>query len=645
MGNNSSSKVKKVIESKRRKFEGKWKVALTIITIALSSFQLYTAAFGTFSPTIQRSIHLTFILILVFILFPATKKSPRNKMTIFDFILIGIASFSTLYLVWRFPGYVRSGGLHTSTDIYVGLINLLIVIEAARRAIGKALPIIAIIFITYIFTGPLIPGPLKHSGFSIERIVQHLYLTTEGVYGQILGVSATYIFLFILFGAFLSVTGMSKLFNDISLAIAGHTKGGPAKVSVISSACMGTISGSTSANVVTTGAFTIPLMKKIGFKPHFAGGVEAASSAGGQIMPPIMGAAAFLMADALGIPFVHILGYALIPAILYFTGILVILHLRSSRMGLRGLDKSELPNIWKVLKDGWHLLVPIIGLVYLLIQGHNAMYAGVWGIVLAVVFSSFRKHTRINLRKLIEAMEKGALNAVPVASACAIIGIVIGITSLSGSILAMGSAILQMSGGILFTTLLLTMVIAIIIGMELPTTANYILTSAIAAPAIVALGIEPIYAHMFVFYFGILSTVTPPVALGAFAAAGIAGSDPNKTGFSALKLAIVGFIIPYMFIYSPALLWAPDSTITQIVVPLITAIVGVICIGTVMERYLLTKITILEQLLMGVAAFTLIKSDVLTDTIGLSIFALILLNQIRKSRQEKTSTVSKEALV
>lgn len=643
MENKKAAEVLEKVTGKRRHFEGNWKIAITIITIILSSYQLYTATFGTFSPIIQRSIHLSFILTLVYILFPATKNSPKDRVTPFDFLLISISLATTLYLTWRFPGYINSGGLHNTTDMYVGIVNILIVIEAARRAIGKALPIIASIFIAYIFLGPYVPGPLRHSGFSIERVVQHLYLTSEGIYGQILGVSATYIFLFILFGAFLTVTGMSKLFNDISMAIAGHTKGGPAKVAVISSAFMGTISGSTSANVVTTGSFTIPLMKKIGFKPHFAGGVEAAASAGGQIMPPIMGAAAFLMADALGIPFVHILGYALVPAILYFAGILIILQIKAHKLGLKGMDKSQLPNIWDVLKKQGHLLFPIIGLVYLLVQGYNAMYAGVWGIALAIIFSSLRKSTRIDIKRLIEAMKNGAINAVPVATACAVIGIVIGVSSLSGSILAMGAAILKMSGGYLLPTLILTMIIAILIGMELPTTANYILTSAIAAPAIVFLGIEPIYAHMFVFYFGILSTVTPPVALGAFAAAGIAGSDPNKTGFEALKLAIVGFIIPFMFIYSPTLLWSPDSTVLQLVPSLITALIGVVCIGAVMEKYLLTKLNIIEQIFIGIAALCLIKSDLVTDLVGFSLFAIIILNQIRKRKSEKDVMVQQES--
>jgi TRAP transporter 4TM/12TM fusion protein len=645
MEKENAKKVVEKLNSKRRQFTGKWKTSITIITILLSLFQLYTAAFGTFAPLIQRSIHLSFILTLVFLLFPATKKSPKNRVTLFDFTLLILATASTLYLVWRYPQYISTGGLHNPLDTYVGIVNILIVIEASRRAIGKALPIISLIFIVYIFMGPMVPGPLKHSGFSLDRIVQHLYLTSEGIYGQILGVSATYIFLFILFGAFLSVTGMSKLFNDVSMAIAGHTKGGPAKVSVISSALMGTISGSTSANVVTTGTFTIPLMKKIGFKPHFAGGVEAAASAGGQIMPPIMGAAAFIMADSLGIPFVHILGYALIPAILYFTGILVILHLRSSKIGLKGLDKSELPRVKDVMRHQGHLLLPIAGLVYLLIEGYDALYAGVWGIVLAIIFSSFRKSTRINLKKLIGALQTGALNAIPVAAACAVIGIVIGVSSLSGAILAMGAAVLNMSGGYLVTTLILTMILAILIGMELPTTANYILTSAIAAPAIVSLGIEPIYAHLFVFYYGILSTVTPPVAIGAFAAAGIAGSDPNKTGFTALKLAIVGFIIPYMFIYSPNLLWSPDSTLLEILPSLLTALIGVVGVGAVMERYLLTRITMLEQIILAISALCLIKSGLLTDIVGISLFTLVIANQYRVIKSRKSAAVDQEMMV
>jgi len=437
----------------------------------MSCFHLFTAAFGTLAPIQQRTVHLAFVLTLIFLLYPATKNSPKDKPSFFDLMFILLSLVVTTNILLRYKALALSGGLYNSTDIFLGIVAIVILVEATRRTIGFALPLLAGIFIIYAFVGRYIPGPLMHAGFSLKRVIQHLYLTTEGIFGQILGVSATYIYLFILFGAFLAATGMSEFFNGLALALAGHTRGGPAKVSVLSSAFMGTISGSTSANVVTTGSFTIPLMKKTGYKDFFAGGIEAAASAGGQIMPPVMGAAAFIIADSLGMPYVQVLGAALIPAILYFSGVWTIVHLRASKMGIKGLAKNQLPNLKLVILSKGHLVIPIIGIVYMLIKGYNPLYAAFWGIILAVGASLLKKETRINWEILLQAMEKGALNALSVAIACAIIGIVIGITSLTGAVLALASTVLKLSGGYLFTTLLLTMVVAIIMGMGLPTTA------------------------------------------------------------------------------------------------------------------------------------------------------------------------------
>lgn len=631
-----------VKKTKRRQFKGSIKVFVTAIAIIMSSFHLYTAAFGTLGPIQQRSVHLGFVLTLIFLLYPATKRSPMDRPSIIDWIFIFLSIAATGNIYFRYKTLALSGGLYTETDIFFGILTLIVVFEAARRTIGYALPILSSIFFIYAFVGRYIPGPLMHSGFSLKRVIQHLYLTTEGIFGQILGVSSTYIYLFILFGAFLAATGMSEFFNDLALSLAGHTRGGPAKVSVLSSAFMGTISGSTSANVVTTGSFTIPLMKKTGYQSHFAGGIEAAASAGGQIMPPVMGAAAFIIADSLGMPFVQVLGAALVPAILYFSGVWTIVHLRASKMGIEGLPKNQLPNLRNVILSRGHLIIPIIGIIYMLLKGYNALYAAFWGIILAVGSSLLRKETRINLKLLLQAMEKGALNAVPVAIACAIIGVVIGVTSLTGAVLALGSAVLKLSGGYLFTTLLLTMVVAIIMGMGLPTTACYVLTSAVAAPALMRLNVLPIAAHLFVFYFGILSTITPPVAVGAYAAAGIAGSDPSKTGWAAVKLAIAGFIIPYMFVYSPDLLILPGATLAKIIPVAITAIVGVIALGATAEGFFWGPLNLLQRLLLLIGALLLIKSGLYTDILGLCLVFLVFFYQHMKSKKINLGGIKNE---
>jgi TRAP transporter 4TM/12TM fusion protein len=509
------------------------------------------------------------------------------------------------------------------------------VIEACRRSIGWALPILAIILVAYGFLGRYVPGPLQHAGFSWKRIVAHLTVTTEGIYGQILGVSSTYIYLFILFGATLGATGMSRTFNDIALSVAGSLRGGPAKVSVLASGFMGTISGSTSANIVTTGTFTIPLMKKIGYKNYFAGAVEAAASTGGQIMPPVMGSAAFIIADTLGLPFAKVLRAAIIPAILYFFSIWVMVDLRARKEGIRGLTRDQLPRIKEVLIQRGHLLLPLAGIIYMLVAGYNAITAALVGMALAVVASFLKRDTWIKPGALIKALEAGALGALSVASACAIIGIIIGMVSLTGAILTAGSAILKLSGGILPITLVLTMMTSIVLGMGLPTTACYVLTSTVAAPVLVKLGITPMQAHMFVFYFGILSSITPPVATGAYTAAGLAGSSPSQTGWAAVRLAIAGFIVPFMFIYSPELLLPDRLSLFTMLRVIVSSLIGIMSLGWAVEGYVRRKLKIYERLLCGGAAFLLIDSGLVTDLIGYACIAFVYYNNVAYSKKAK----------
>lgn len=634
------TKKKKKRPKKRQYDQGILKKIVPLVALLMSAYHLYAAIVIGINPMQHRAVHLLFVLVLVFLLFPATNKSPKDKPSVLDWILVVLSIATVGNTLIRFPALASSGGKYIPTDIYFGVALIILVIEAARRATGKALPIFAIIMLLYGKYGRYVPGPLKHGGFSVTRIVRHLCLSTEGIYGQILGVSATYIFLFILFGAFLSATGMSKVFNDLALALAGGSRGGPAKVSVLASGFMGSISGSTSANVVTTGAFTIPLMKKMGYEDYFSGAVEAAASTGGQIMPPVMGSASFIMADSLGVSYSTILKAAIIPAILYYLGVWFVVDLRARRLGLTGLKRSELPSLKETLVKRGHLLIPLVGIIYMLVAGYSAIRAALVGIALAILSSFLRKETWIKPKALINAMIEGATGALSVASACALIGIIIGIFSLSGAILSIGSAVLKLAGGKLLPTLLLTTLVSIIMGMGLPTTACYILTSTIAAPAITKLGLAPLQAHMFVFFYGILSSVTPPVATGAYTAAGLAGSDPNKTGFAAVKLALAGFLIPFMFIYNPELLLLSDMSVIGMVRIIITSIIGIFALAISAEGFFFRNINIFSRIVAFASAVLLIDAGGLTDIIGLMLIVAVMGIEFFWRKNHKTPEAS-----
>lgn len=628
---------KKKKRPKRRKLEGKLGLMISAITICMSAYHLYTAIF-TISPMLQRAYHLGFVLSLVFLLYPATNNSPTKRPSLIDWALAGVSVLVVSNIILNFQRLAKSGGRGTQTDLILGVVTVLLVLECARRTVGLVLPSMAIFLVAYGYFGAYISGPLKHAGFSTKRIIQHLTLTTEGIYGQILGVSSTFIFLFILFGAFLSATGMSAVFNDIAMSVAGGARGGPAKVSVVASGLMGSISGSASANVVTTGAFTIPLMRRTGYKDYFASSVEAVASTGGQIMPPVMGSAAFIIADSLGVPFLAIIKAALLPAILYYVSAWIMIDLRARKENIKGLPKEELPILKRVLWERGHLLLPLFGIIFMLVSGYNAMRAAVVGIVLAILSSFIKRDTWIKPMALLKAMESGALSALSVAAACAVIGILIGMVSLTGAILAMGAAILKLSGGLLITTLILTMLTATVLGMGLPTTACYVLTSTIAAPAIIQLGIPPLAAHLFVFYYGILSAITPPVATAAYTAAGLSGADPNQTGWAAVRLATTGFIIPFMFVYSPELLLPTGLSILAAIRVIITSVIGVFALALSVEGYYHRKLNIIERLMAAVGSLCLINSSLMTDVVGLGLIAVVVFMQLAYKKKAAVLT-------
>jgi TRAP transporter 4TM/12TM fusion protein len=615
-------------EAGTRKLKGivGWIALLGLLSFSL--FQLYTSVFGVLTAQLQRSIHLGFALALIFLLFPARKMNAgtKHKAAWYDLILAALSVAIGAYWPLLIDQLVNRVGRLTDIDFLVGLFAILLVLEATRRTVGLPIMIIALIFIGYALFGPYMPGALAHRGVEPDRLVQTLFFTTEGILGTPIGVSSTFIFLFLLFGAFLIKTGVGEYFNDLAVMIAGRRIGGPAKVAIFSSALQGTISGSSVANVVTSGAFTIPMMKNLGYRKEFAGAVEAASSTGGQIMPPIMGAAAFLMAEFIGIPYIEIAKAAAIPAMLYFAGIWIVTHFEAKRIGLRGLTKEEIPDK-KVIMKKLYLLIPIIAIVVLLMTGMSVMLAALYSILISVVISAFSKETRMGISGIIDALVDGARTALPVAAATAAAGIIVGVVTKTGLGLKLANGLLDIAGGALIPTLILTMIASLILGMGSPTTANYVITSTIAAPAIIMLGIPDLSAHLFVFYFGIIADITPPVALAAFAAAAISGGEPIKTGIDSSKLAIAAFIIPYMFVLSPELLLI-DTSWTYVIWMFLTAMCGMIAIGGGVVGFWYRKLYWYERIIAIITGLLLIYPENMSDIIGLAAFAALIAVQL-----------------
>ncbi|RXT04322.1 TRAP transporter permease [Ammoniphilus sp. CFH 90114] len=620
-------------ESTFRNLKGKMGWLVTMLAVGFSVYQLYASIFPPPPAQIHRSIHLAFALGLIFLLFPATKNGDRSKVAVTDGILSLVSVGASLYWLFNFEQIILRIGNFNQVDFIVGGIVIVLVLEATRRVVGVPIVVIAVVFMLYALYGNHLPGFFTHRGVSLERLIGHMYFTLEGIFGTPLSVSATFIFLFLLFGAFLQKTGVGAYFNDLAMAVSGRRIGGPAKVAVFSSALQGTISGSSVANVVTSGSFTIPMMKRLGYKKEFAGGVEAAASTGGQLMPPIMGAAAFLMAEFTGIPYWDIAKAAAIPAVLYFAGIWLMVHLEAKRLGLRGLSKEELPDKKEVAKKAY-LLLPILAIITFLMIGVSPVRAALYGILTTILVGAIRKETRMSLRDIIQALEDGARSALGVAAATATAGIIVGVVTLTGVGLKFANGLLALSGGVILLTLFFTMIASLVLGMGTPTTANYIITATIAAPAIIALGKPALAAHMFTFYFGILADITPPVALAAFAASGIAKSGPIKTGFNSAKLAVGAFIIPYIFVMSPELLLI-DSTFGQSLFLIVTAFAGMIGVSVALIGYWLTPLMWWERVICAVAGLTLIVPGIITDTIGFG--GLILMYGMQWMRSKKVT--------
>lgn len=622
-------------ESKKRNLSG-WQYYLVAgIGIIASVFHLYTAAFGLFDAMTQRSWHWMFMGSLLFLLYPFSQKhGSKTKIQWFDWIPAALLVFGCANILINYEAIAMREGSAIPSDIYIGCIMIFLVIEGTRRSMGWPLPIMAIIALLYGIFGPYLPGILAHGGFGIEELAPFMYLRTDGIFGTPLGVSASFIFLFILFGAFLSSSGAGQFFIDLAVAVAGRSQGGPGKAAVVASGLMGMVSGSSCGNAVTTGAFTIPLMKQSGYKPEFAGAIVACASTGGQVMPPVMGAAAFVMAQFLGISYWEVVVAAAIPATLYFISIMFMVHFRAGKKRMSRLDPDKLPKAGQVLKKGAHLLLPIVILIVFLALGYSPTLAVFWSILAIIVFSWLGdKDHRMTPKKIVEALISGGTGACEVAAACACSGIVIGVIAITGVGLAFSSFVLSLSHGILPFALFLTMIGSIILGMGVPTTAQYIITSTLAAPALAQMGVPMMSAHLFCLYFGVLADVTPPVALATYAASGIAKSEPIKTGFTALLNAAAGFVVPYMFVYNSYLLLQGD--LLHIVVGSGTALIGIIGLAAAIQGYLVNDLNILERLLIFTVPFFIIYPTLTSNVMGVAIVAAIFV--LQKIRLKKAA--------
>jgi TRAP transporter 4TM/12TM fusion protein len=623
----------------------------TLLAIALGAYHLYTALFGAPVAIVHRAVHLGGMIFLAYLMMASAERR-TTAGRVFLLATGAVGTSAAIYLVVTFRELIMRVGVPTTTDLVWATIAVLVVMDLARRMHGWALTITTSAFLVYGVAGPHIPGFMGHRGYSLPEILEFLYTTTEGLFGVPLQVSATYIAVFILFAAFLERSGIIGLFHDLAFAIAGRSAGGVAKVAVVSSALMGTVNGSGLANVTTTGAVTIPLMKKNGFAPHYAAAVEATASMGGQIMPPVMGVAAFLMAERLGVPYTRVALAAIVPALLYFFATGVQIHLHAKRHGIVPAPDTRARLLGDVLRRDGYLLLPVLVLFAVMLQGYSPVYAAVGSIAASLLLSwtaavvialrtpgpagvrlaalASAAHDRgASIAGILGSLDLGMRRTVSVAAACAVVGIIIGIVTLTGAGLKLSSAIIMAAGERLPPTLVLTMLACFLLGMGLPTIPTYIITSTMAAPALLKLGVDPLAADFFVMYFGVLANLTPPVALAAYAAAGIAGAHPMRTSLQGIRLSVAGFLVPYIFVYSPILLGVGFEPWAMLGVTA-TATVGVFALGAAMEGYLFRDTTWLERGLLLAAALVLIVPGVVTDTVGAILLALTVVSQRRR---------------
>jgi len=593
-----------------------------VVAAVLTIFQAYTALFGVMTAVYQRAIHLGLVSVYIFLYNMANPKN-RNKIinVLINFIGLIAAASSSIYICANYVAIQGRLGITTEWDVIFGLLLLLSIIICGYETLGWPLPTISVIFLLYGMFGHLIPGVLSHQKFTLKRLISFLYMGTEGVYGSAMNVSATFIFMFILFGVLLEKSGAGEFFVNLALAGTGRITGGPALASVCSSALMGTISGSGVSNVVTTGTFTIPLMKSSGYDKDFAGAVEAVASNGGQILPPVMGSVAFLMAEMIGVTYLDVAGAAAIPALLYFFAVGIAVYFEAKRKNLRPGTGAEYERASVVFKNGFYYLLPIVLLVVIMIQGYSVLRAGAYAAILTIALSYLKKATRLHLKDYKECITTVAKQVMPIVAACACAGIIMGVTSMTNLGIKLSSLIVTVSGGQLMIALLMTMIVSLVMGMGLPTTAAYLLLAVLGAPALTKMGASPLAAHLFILYFGCMSTITPPVALSTYAAAGISGGSPLKTGVYAMKLASVAFIIPFIFVYGEELLL--KGSVGAILLAVVTASIGCVALAGSVIGWLGSNIRMLLRFALLAAAVLMMIPGSMTDVIGIAILVIV----------------------
>lgn len=609
----------------RRQYQGHLKLLVTAIAVLMSLYQIWEVTLGALTPINHMANHLTFILVLTFLIYTYSKGKGTGVPNVIDIICIVLAIGAGIYFNLNMERIITRDAMVdvlSGPDIAAGLIFVLLSFEAARRTLGGPITLVVLVFVAYMVFGEYVPGGLWHRPLSYVDIIDQLAYTFNGLWGSPMAVAATFVFLFVLFGSFLSKSGCGDFFFDIANAVAGGAVGGGAKVAVVSSGLFGMISGSPTANTVTTGAFTIPMNKKLGYSGVFAGAIEAVAATGGSIMPPIMGSSAFLMAEVAGIPYVKICIAAAVPALLYYVSLLAMVHFQALKTGIKPLDKSQIPSTWKVLRNGWHYTIPIFVLVAALLSGRSPSMTAIYGIVTVVIISWFKKDTRMYPKDVVSALEDGARSSIQVTTACAAAGMVVaGImsTGLGGKIT---SVILGMTAGMLLPTLIMVAIICLILGMGMPVAAAYVLTAMLAVPALLQLGVSLMAAHLFVVYFSIISAITPPVAVAAYAAAGIADCDPSKCGWEATKLDLAAFIVPFMFVYNGTLLL--EGSVVDTVVSVVLACLGVIALAGGVQGYIIKEINRIERIALLIAGLLMIDAGYITDIIGVVIMAAVL---------------------
>ncbi|MDD3347679.1 TRAP transporter permease [Oscillibacter sp.] len=613
---------------------------VNVFSLFISLFLVYTAAFGQLPAMQQRSLYLLCAMVILFLVYPAFSKHSEKGVAWYDYLFAAASLGCCLYAYVNYEAILMRFGISNSTDQFVFVILAILVLEGTRRLVSPALSLVTLVFLVYAYFGNYMPGMFQTKAGGLTRMADHMFMIPEGIFGSPLGTAATYVSLFVLFSALLQECGMGDFIQEIALALTGRSTGGPAKVAVVSSAAFGTISGAAAANVVGTGTFTIPLMKKCGYPAEFAGAVEACASTGGQLIPPVMGAACFIMAEYIGIPYSKIMLAGLIPGFLYYMSVFITVDLRSKKLGLVGMPKEQLPDAKAAMRSRGHLLIPFVAVIYLIIRQYTISFAALIGILLVIVISPLKKETRMSPRQVANAFVDGGKKTVSFGVSCACVGMIIGVTTLTGVGNVLGNYILEISQGNLLLTLILVMIMSIIMGMGMPTVAVYIVLATVAAPVLVKLGIPTLTAHFFCFYFGILACITPPVAVPSYAAAAIAGSNPSRTGWVAFKMAIPAFLIPYVFVYEPSML-LNEIDVVNTTACIFTAIIGVYLVAVGLEGYLLRPMVMWKRCLAFTAGIFCIVPEHITDLLGVAVLVFLVVTE-RRARKAELAQCGKE---